>query len=112
MIEDYIFGSITINGKTYNHDVKVACSGQVWPWQRKESHILDIDSVQENINCDILVVGTGAYGIAKMDKDCKEFIEKKDIKLFIEKTGKAIEIFNNLCQNGDNKAIGLFHVTC
>jgi len=132
MIEEYHFGSIIIDGKTYNHDVEVRWTpkeplrdptgqaGEVLPWRRKESHVIDVEDVQRAIeeNPDTIIIGTGESGVAKVVDSAKEMIQSKGIKLIIDLTEQAVKTFNiinkeSLEEEGEqNKAIGLFHLTC
>jgi hypothetical protein len=120
MIEEYHFGSITIDDKTYNHDVEVRWTGEVLEWQRKESHLFDIDSAKRAVeqNPDTIIFGTGEMGIAKVSGDCRNFIKEKGIELIIDKTGEAVKTFNVILENSEGeegrqkKVIGLFHLTC
>ncbi len=113
MIEEYHFGSITINGKTYNSDVIVNWKEEVFSWQREESHIIDAKDVKSAIdqNPEVIVVGTGEAGIAQLTDTARQAICEKGIKLVVEKTGEAKEIFNKYLKEG-KKVIGLFHLTC
>ena len=49
MIGEYHFGSIAIDGKTYEYDVEVRWTGEVLEWWRGESHVIDIDDVKEQL---------------------------------------------------------------
>jgi hypothetical protein len=111
MIEGYRFGSITINGRTYHHDVEVRWTSEVLKWWRKEGYIIDLDDVKRAIEekPEIIVIGTGEMGVAKVTKKTIEEIKLNKIELIIEITGKAVKIFN---QNKERKVIGLFHLTC
>jgi len=44
---------------------------------------------------DILIVGTGNMGVMLVPEDTIIFLEGKGIEVHVEKTGKAIEIFNS-----------------
>jgi len=120
MVEEYHFGSITINGKTYNHDVEVRWGGEILKWRRNESHLFDIDSVKRAVeqNPDTIILGTGESGVAKVTEDCQKFIEEKGVELIIDKTGEAVRTFNIICEKSleeeekQRKVIGLFHLTC
>jgi len=119
MIEKYSFGAIVIDGKEYNYDVEVRWTGEILKWWRKEGHVVDVEDVERAVeqNPDTIIIGTGAFGVCKVKKDCQEFIEKKGIKLVIDNTEKAIKIFNDLLQKlakeeQEGKIIGLFHLTC
>ena len=117
MIKEYKFGSITISGKTYEYDVEVRWNEEVLKWWRKESHVIDAEDVKRAAeqNPETIVIGTGESGVAKVTEEAKKFIKGKRIRLIIEQTGHAIKIFNIInekSQEGQRKAIGLFHLTC
>ena len=103
MINEYKFGSITVNGKTYNHDVEVRWTGEILPWRRKESHIIDVADVKRAIeqNPDTIIISTGESGIARVAEEAKKFIlEKGGIKLIIDKTEEAARTFNIMVAEG------------
>lgn len=120
MIEDYHFGSITISGKTYNHDVEARWTGEILEWWRKESHIIDVEDVKRAIeqNPDIIIIGTGESGLAEVTKDAQQEIKLKGMELIIDTTQEAVKTFNIV--QGESKeeegkqikVIGLFHLTC
>ena len=120
MINEYKFGSITVDGKTYNHDVEVRWTREVLPWWRKESHVIDIADVKRAIeqNPDTIIISTGESGIARVAEEAKKFIlEKGGIKLIIDITEQAVKTFN--LREGEaegegkqEKLVGLFHLTC
>lgn len=117
MIEDYHFGSITINGKTYDHDVEVRWNGEVLKWWRNRGHVFAIDDLKRAVKeePEIIILGTGAYGTAKVNAKAKKFIQDKEIKLIIDKTEPAVESFNTIIKSKEEtpqKVIGLFHLTC
>jgi len=120
MIEEYHFGSITIDGKTYNHDVEVRWSGEVLSWWRKESHVIDIDDIKRAVeqNPDVIIIGTGESGIAEVTEEAKKEIKSKGIELIIDLTEEAVKTFNIIKEESEKeegkqkKVIGLFHLTC
>jgi len=133
MIEEYHFGSITINGKIYNQDVEVRWTGEVLKWWRKEGHVIDAADVERAVeqNPDTIVIGTGEVGIAEVTQNCQNFIRKKGIELIIDKTEEATRTFNIIFRESKDynppttlplkrapeegkqrKVIGLFHLTC
>ncbi len=113
MISNYHFGSITINKKTYSHDVEVRWNDEVLSWQRKESHFVDLEDIQRALeqNPEIVIIGTGEVGVAEVSERAKKEILSKGRELIIEKTGQAVEIYNNLNKE-DKKVVALFHLTC
>jgi hypothetical protein len=120
MIEEYHFGFIKILGKTYTHDVEVRWTGEVLKWWRKESHIFDVDDIKRAVsrNPEIIVLGTGAYGAAKVTKTAQKFVKEQGIELIIDKTKEAVKTFNIILEKSkkrmgqENKIIALFHLTC
>lgn len=113
MIEDYQFGSIKINGKEYNFDVEVRWDGEILKWWRKEGHKIDVEDVKRAVERgpEIIVLGTGAYGICEITKECEKFVKENNIQLIFQETGEAVKTFNSLLKE-NRKVIGLFHLTC
>ena len=120
MIQEYKFGLIIIDGKTYTEDVEVRWTGEVFSWERRESHIIDIDDVKRAVeqNPDTIILGTGASGLAGITEEAQRFIEEREIKLIVDRTEDATKTFNVINENSEeeegeiDKVIGLFHLTC
>lgn len=120
MIQEYHFGSITIDGKTYNHDLELRWTGEVLSWWRKESHVIDAEAVGRAVEQgpEIIIIGTGESGMARVAEEAQEFIKGKGIKLIIDKTEEATKTFNIINEESEEeegvrrKVIGLFHLTC
>jgi len=113
MIEAYQFGEIKINGKTYHHDVQVDWQGEVLKWQRKESHWIDLEDLESALEKqpEIIIIGTGAYGVAKVSDKIKEKLKNLEIPLTISPTPEAIKAFEENLKKS-KKVVGLFHLTC
>ena len=91
-IEAYSFGTITIDGKTYHKDI-ILFPDSVRPnWRRKEGHSLLIEDLQEVIEYrpEILIVGTGAYGVLQVPAVTKKALKKLDIELVEKHTSAAL----------------------
>ena len=120
MIEEYHFGSITINGKTYNYDVEVRWNGEVLEWRRESSHVIDIEGVKRAVEekPEMIIIGTGESGVARVTESAQRFIKEKKIELIIDRTEEAVKVFNMIRgkperEKGEKKkVIGLFHLTC
>lgn len=120
MIEEYHFGSITINGKEYTHDVEIRWTDEVLDWWRKESHLIDVEDIKRALaqNPEAMVIGTGESGLARVTDEAKKEIEGKGIKLIIDITEEAVKTFNIIKEESEaeegerTKVIGLFHLTC
>lgn len=111
-IDDYGFGRIVINSNTYTSDVIVYPEMVTPSWWRKEGHSLQEIDLKDIVNAqpDTLVIGTGYYGAMQVPKSTTEFLKSKGIDCIIDKTGKAVEVFNS--QPRDRKVVGAFHLTC
>jgi hypothetical protein len=98
--EDFSFGSIRIDGITYEHDV-VIDRGQVRKRKKKPSK-----RFREAFGR-LLVVGTGTGALPVME-ELKREADRRKIKLFIVPTVEAIE---KLKQRPD-ETNAVLHVTC
>ena len=116
-IDSTEFGSITINGTTYSHDILISMSGEVSKRKKKiskkyygTSHIIsreEAEFVYEK-NCKTLIVGAGHYGNVTLSSEAAEFFEHHGCRVIFQPTPEAIESYNKAC----DKTIGLLHVTC
>jgi hypothetical protein len=112
--ESLSFGSIRIDGITYEHDV-VIDRGEVRKRKKKPSRKFRDTfghtplSVEEEIpwQCRRLVIGTGTGALPVMEQVQHE-AQRRKIELVIVPTARAIELLKQ--QSVDTNAI--LHVTC
>lgn len=111
MIEHYSFGSITIDGKNYSHDVLVSSAG-VKSWWRATSHNVSINDLDPILSekPKLVIFGTGASGIMDVPAETEDYLKKQGIKIVIKKTADAVKEYN-LRQN-ETGTVGAFHLTC
>ena len=112
-ISAYSFGSITVDDKVYRSDL-IVFPDKIKPnWWRKGGHTLLIEDLEEVISYkpQVLIVGTGAYGVMEIPESTKKILNEKDIKLIDGISGEAYKIFNEHIKEG-KKAVGAFHLTC
>jgi hypothetical protein len=116
-IERTTFGTITIDGKTYEHDVVIRLSGEVVKRKKKlskkyygTSHVLSKDEAKFVFEkrCEQLIVGSGQMGNVQLSPEAAAYFAKKGCKVLLQPTPEAIHVFNK----SHAKKIGLFHVTC
>lgn len=113
MIEGYRFGEMVVLGKTYRRDLKII-KGRVYSdWWRKEGHLLQPEDLEDiwKAGPKILIVGTGASGVMRVDPRTVERAKELGITLEAYPTHKAVQRFNELFQKGEEVA-GAFHLTC
>ncbi len=112
MIESYDFGRMEIQGKTYTSDLILFPDRIKDSWWRKTGHKLSLKDVEEvfHDNPEVFVIGTGYYGLMKVEKDVKERAKAEGITLVVEKTEKSVQSFNAIASK--KKTVGAFHLTC
>jgi hypothetical protein len=112
--EECSFGSIRIDGVTYDHDV-VIDRGEVRKRKKKPSKRFRHDyghtplSMEEEIpwKCKRLVIGTGTGALPVMD-EVKREARRRKIKLVVLPTAEAIEKLK--LESAQTNAI--LHITC
>lgn len=112
MIDSYSFGKIVVDGEIYTSDLILYPNKIDDKWWRKSGHLLQKEDLKDIIlsNPEILIVGTGAYGLMKVPIETKNFIESKGITLITEKTDEAYKTYNKI--KNQKKIIAAFHLTC
>jgi hypothetical protein len=112
--EAFSFGSIRIDGVTYEHDV-VIVGGQVRKRKKKVSkEFRDAFghtplSLKEEIpwNCRRLVIGTGAGALPVMG-EVKREAKQRNVELVILPTSEAIEVL----KRNSKETNAILHITC
>jgi hypothetical protein len=113
MITEFSFGKIVVKGKAYCDDIKIINGQVISGWWRKRGHRVDIHDVTDilEFSPDILVIGKGSPGLMKSTASLRDYLGTHNVELIEKKTIKAIEVFNQLFQEGRKVAAG-FHITC
>ena len=118
-IDGTAFGSITIDGTVFEHDVLVRPDGRVKKRKKKlskavygTSHTISLDEAKyvrgQGTDADRLIVGSGQYGNVELSPEAAEYLERQRCRVVLLPTPEVIDVWNE----AEGKAIGLFHVTC
>jgi hypothetical protein len=116
-IDGTTFGTITIDGRTYDHDVVIRLSGEIAKRKKKlskrlygTSHVLSKDEAKFLLEkgSEEIIIGSGQMGNVHLSPEAAAYFEKHGCKVLLRPTGDAIGLFNR----SRNRKIGLFHVTC
>ena len=116
-IDGTTFGTITIDGRTYDHDVVIRLSGEIAKRKKKlskrlygTSHVLSKDEAKFLLEkgSEEIIIGSGQMGNVHLSPEAAAYFEKHGCKVLLEPTAEAIGMFNR----SRGKKIGLFHVTC
>lgn len=122
-VEDTEFGSITVEGKNYDHDVVVFPTKVVdrkkWITKNKHgtSHKFTREEMQEYLEkvnpeeIETIIVGTGQYGKLGLLDETKRLLKEKNIEPVELKTPEAIKRYDSK-EKSKKRKIGIFHVTC
>ncbi len=110
-IDSTSFGEIVIDNKTYYSDMIVWWDGKTE--YRDKSHVIDMSEFVKIMKRkpDTIVIGTGQTGVLKLLPEVEQVAEDKKVKIFVEKSPKAIEIFNGFVCSG-KKVVAVIHTTC
>lgn len=112
-IEEYRFGRMTVDGRTFTRDLIICGDKIIENWWRKSGHKLAVEDIEEVIRREtpeILVVGAGRFGMMKVLPETEKFLQEQGVQLKVANTSEAMEIFNEL--TGGKKVVGAFHLTC
>ena len=116
-IDDTEFGSITIAGDRFEHDVLIRLGGEVTKRKKKlskavygTSHTVSLAEAEyiHESGAERLIVGTGQNGMVALSAEAAEYFARKGIAVDLAPTPEAIGRWNK----ARGSVIGLFHVTC
>ena len=113
-VDSFSFGKITIAGKVFTTDVIVYPDRVQDAWVREEEHRPQISEFADIVQSepDILIIGTGYAGVMSIPDQIRNFLTSKGIEVRVDKTVKAVEMFNTLLATSKDKVIAAFHITC
>jgi hypothetical protein len=113
------FGSITLGGTVYDHDV-VVCSDATVKRRKKKlskavygtSHTISLAEAKyvyrQGEGAKTLFIGGGQYGRVELSPEAAEYLVGKRCAVVLLPTPEVVASWNE----AKGKVIGLFHVTC
>ena len=116
-IDTTVFGSITIEGTSFAHDVLIRLSGQVEKRKKKlskavygTSHVLSLAEAKHvyERGAERLIIGTGQQDSVRLSDEATDYFTRTQCHVELLPTPKAIRVWNE----GEGAVISLFHVTC
>jgi len=111
------FGSITVDGQVYDHDIVIRLNGQVKKRKKKlskrvygTSHTISRDEAEQiyERGAEWLIIGTGQYDTVRLSPEAEAFFAEARCQVRLLATPRALAAWNE----AHGKGIGLFHVTC
>lgn len=116
-IDDTWFGSITIEGTRYEHDVIIRLSGKVVKRKKKlsksvhgTSHVISLAEIEDlyRKKAERIIIGTGQEDKVRLSPEASAFLAERGCPVELWPTPTAIARWNE----AEGKVLGLFHVTC
>ncbi len=116
-IDNTSFGSITVEGESYDHDIIITLEGKVKKRKKKlsksiygTSHKISLPEIEYlyQDGTEGIIIGSGQYGVVRLSEEASEFLAKKSCRILLKKTPKALREWNR----AEGNWIGLFHITC
>ena len=111
-VDNYEFGSIVIDGRTYRTDLLIWPGHLKHDWWRGEAHLLQLADVFEALAAEpqVLVVGTGDYGRMQVDPGLAAYLKDRGIDLVARPTREACRSLNEMA--GQRRLAAALHLTC
>lgn len=113
-IKDYQFGKLCIEDRSFNSDLIIYPSGKIdSKWWRKSGHVLETSDILQLISeqPEIIIVGTGASGLMKIDQGLMVHLDEMKIKIMAYPTYEAVNLYVNKIKT-EYKIGACFHLTC
>jgi hypothetical protein len=116
-IDSTAFGSITIAGEVYNHDVVIRLSGKIKKRKKKlskarygTSHTVSLEEARHiyDDGAERLIVGTGQHGLLCLSDEAADFFQEHGCSVDLLPTPDAVAAWND----AEGAVIAMFHVTC
>jgi hypothetical protein len=111
------FGSITVDGETFDHDIVIRLSGKVKNRKKKlskqqygSSHTVSLAEAEHiyDDGAERVIVGTGQQGVLRLSDEAEGFFKDRGCKVQLVPTPEAIKVWNEAA----GRTIAMFHVTC
>lgn len=116
-IDSASFGSIVVNGKTYDHDILISLDGRISKRKKKlskqvfgTSHVIsrtEAEYIYEP-GADSIIIGAGHNGMVILSNEANDYFRTRNCGIVLLPTPNAADTFNTATGN----FIALFHVTC
>ncbi len=112
MIDSYSFGRLSVEGRAYTSDVIIYPERVDASWWRQEGHRLRLADLAEVWAAapEVIVVGTGATGLMKVDPEVEAEAARRGIRLVVARSKEACQEYNRLAPQG--RTVACLHLTC
>lgn len=96
MFQWVAFGKVKYDDAVFNQDVLISTSGDVYERQTDDPMRITAEELKASLDPDtrLLIVGTGHYGIIKIEPEAKAYLKDRKIELLAKDTPKAVDTYN------------------
>ena len=110
-------GNITVDGKTYDHDVTIrpvgshqeaaqkTVQGSIWNFAH---HLGGRGQKRFRKGSELLIIGAGQEGNVRLSPEAEKYLAKAGCEVLLQPTQETIKTFNRRHEH----KIALIHVTC
>jgi hypothetical protein len=111
------FGSVTIDGKVFEHDVLIRLGGEVAKRKKKlskavygTSHTISLAEAEHvyQQGAERLIIGAGQSGMVALSDEAAAYFKRHDCRVELLPTPEAVGVWNEAA----GAVIGMLHVTC
>jgi hypothetical protein len=111
------FGSVTIDGKAFTHDVLIRLDGQIKKRKKKlskavygTSHTISLAEAKHlyQKGAARLLIGAGQYGTVALSQEATAYLERHRCQVELLPTPEVIPAWNQ----AEGAVIAMLHVTC
>jgi hypothetical protein len=111
------FGSVTIDGKVFTHDVLIRLGGKVEKRKKKlskavygTSHTISLAEAKDlyQKGAARLLIGAGQYGTVELSQEAAAYLERHRCQVELLPTPEVIPAWNQ----AEGAVIAMLHVTC
>lgn len=116
-IDSTTFGSITVDGEAFQHDVIIRLNGKVKKRKKKlskavygTSHVISLAEAKHVYETGAVrfILGAGQNGMVKLSEEADDYFRRKNCEVVLLSTDQAAQAWNE----AKGAVIALFHVTC
>ncbi|WP_269850903.1 MTH938/NDUFAF3 family protein [Methanosarcina horonobensis] len=117
-IDSTSFGSIIVEGETFDYDILIRLDGRIEKREKKCSQkkntglpiksLLKKQSIFMRKEHKKIIIGTGQTGFVELSEEAEDFFRGKRCGIELFPTPWAIERWNEI----EGKVSAMFHVTC
>lgn len=104
MIQAIDYGEIEVNGETYYSDVLVWWDGRVEYKEKKHIFSMEDFLKMAEKKPKVIILGVGLEGSMRVPEKVQELAEQINIELFVEKSARAVQMFNAFHSEGKRVA--------